>query len=216
MIGTVTDHIIPIECTLCRGRWMVWVKRPHPSSMLPDHNTNSTSVSTISTIRQFTVSRQLAYPRPLRYFPPAQFPLNANMVAITIWAEAADWSLKGELTNRGSDLAGRIIAFNHLRRLECQGALMLTADGSKSNYFRHEVEPESDDPSDTTEDMCYDGYMENGVRRRALHNHPERRRLTISPGMCSNTMFLMSRKPPVECFVIHAVGAGKDWPIGYF
>jgi len=44
MIESVTDHIISIECNLCRGEWMVWVTRLRPSSMLPDHNTNSTKV----------------------------------------------------------------------------------------------------------------------------------------------------------------------------
>ena len=110
MIGTVTDHIIPIECTLCRGRWMVWVKRPHPSSMLPDHNTNtntstntntnSTSVSTISTTRQFTVSRQLAYPRSSRCFPLPQVPPNANMVAIKFGQKQLTGASKDELQHR--------------------------------------------------------------------------------------------------------------------
>ena len=62
MIESVTDHIILIECNLCRGRWMVWVTRSHPSSMLPDHNTNSTKVTYLSTIRQSTVSRQWVSP----------------------------------------------------------------------------------------------------------------------------------------------------------
>ena len=116
------------------------------------------------------------------------------LVGGIITISSKDFVLAGAgvgFTNRGSDLAGRIIAFNHLRRLECQGALMLTADGSKSNYFRHEVEPESDDPSDITEDMCYDGYMENGVRRRALHNHPERRRLDDFPWNGMVTSFVL-------------------------
>ena len=57
--------IILIECNCCRGRWMVWVTGSHLSSMLPDHNTNSTRVINLSTIRQSTVSRQLVSPSPI-------------------------------------------------------------------------------------------------------------------------------------------------------
>ena len=65
MIESVTDHIISSECNLCPGEWMVWMTRLHPSSMLPDHNTNSTKFPILSTIRQSTVSRQLVSPSPI-------------------------------------------------------------------------------------------------------------------------------------------------------
>ena len=58
-------HIILIECNCCRGRWMVWVTGSHLSSMLPDHNTNSTKFPILSTIRQPTVFRQLVSPSPI-------------------------------------------------------------------------------------------------------------------------------------------------------
>ena len=99
MIESVTDHIILIECNLCRGRWMVWVTRSHPSSMLPDHNTNSTKVTYLSTIRQSTVSRQLVSPlRSSTMFHSAQSSpmLNTSMVKWTyLPKEVSDCDEKG-------------------------------------------------------------------------------------------------------------------------
>ena len=51
-----------VKCSSCHGERMVWVTRLYPPSMHPSHNTNSTSSTTISTIRQSTILRQLTYP----------------------------------------------------------------------------------------------------------------------------------------------------------
>ena len=78
-------------------------------------------------------------------------------------------------SNRGSDLAGRILAYNHIKRLECEGSLMLTADGSRSKFYRWDVEDDSDDPSELTADMCYDGYTtEDNNRWRLMNSVPRR------------------------------------------
>ena len=88
MIESVTDHIISIECNLCRGEWMVWVTRLRPSSMLSDHNTNSTKIIYLSTIRQSTVSRQLVSPpRSTIMFHSAQSSPLSNKYSLVLLAQ---------------------------------------------------------------------------------------------------------------------------------
>ena len=87
------------------GRWVVWVTRSHPSSMLPDHNTNSTKFPILSTIRLPTVSYQMVSPlRSSTMFSSTQSTTDLNMVAITGGQNQLTGASKDEFSNRKSNL----------------------------------------------------------------------------------------------------------------
>ena len=73
--------------------------------MLPDHNTNSTKVIYLSTIRQSTVSRQLVYSKPInKMYSSAYSTIDSNMVAIISGQKQLTGTSKDEFLKWDSNL----------------------------------------------------------------------------------------------------------------